>query len=149
MFSFSEKRGFEKTDDEKALNLMNARAIKFRFEEGNHILPEENKGQSGLSPGQAGVARYGSRFCEDNGFQKPNDEQALKLMNSCALCFEERFSIVSEVVKKSMIAYDQVKFGGRGFSLTDLFGSSSPGNSDYFDAAQLQLPTCKSMMQLS
>uniref|UniRef100_M0ZZR1 tRNAHis guanylyltransferase catalytic domain-containing protein n=1 Tax=Solanum tuberosum TaxID=4113 RepID=M0ZZR1_SOLTU len=57
------------------------------------------------------------RFCEDNGFQKSNDEQTLKLMNSCAvsllemfkdimfaygLCFEERFSIVSEVVKVTL-----------------------------------------------
>ncbi|KAM3376744.1 tRNA(His) guanylyltransferase 1 isoform X1 [Capsicum galapagoense] len=29
------------------------------------------------------------RFCEDNGFQKPNDEQALKLMNSCAISLVE------------------------------------------------------------
>ncbi|KAJ8544100.1 hypothetical protein K7X08_028611 [Anisodus acutangulus] len=41
--SFSEKHGFEKPNDEKALNLMNACAIKFRFEEGNHILPEASK----------------------------------------------------------------------------------------------------------
>ncbi|KAG5611838.1 hypothetical protein H5410_023119 [Solanum commersonii] len=75
-------------------------------------------------------------FCEDNGFQKPNDEQALKLMNSCAvsllemfkdiifaygLCFEEKFSIVSEAVK---------------VTLSSPFLSSS-------------LPTCKNIVQLS
>ncbi|KAJ8544101.1 hypothetical protein K7X08_028612 [Anisodus acutangulus] len=31
------------------------------------------------------------RFCEDNGFQKPNDEQALELMNSCAVSLLEMF----------------------------------------------------------
>ncbi|KAF3661102.1 tRNA(His) guanylyltransferase 2 [Capsicum annuum] len=31
------------------------------------------------------------RFCEDNGFQKHNDEQALKLMNSCAVSLLEMF----------------------------------------------------------
>uniref|UniRef100_M0ZZQ9 tRNAHis guanylyltransferase catalytic domain-containing protein n=1 Tax=Solanum tuberosum TaxID=4113 RepID=M0ZZQ9_SOLTU len=40
---FSEKHGFEKPNDDKALNLMNACAIKFCFEEGNHILPETSK----------------------------------------------------------------------------------------------------------
>ncbi|KAG5611842.1 hypothetical protein H5410_023123 [Solanum commersonii] len=57
------------------------------------------------------------RFCEDNGFQKPNDEQALKLMNSCAVSLLEMFKDIifaygvsdeySFVLKKDSLLYQR------------------------------------------
>ncbi|CAN4088572.1 unnamed protein product [Withania somnifera] len=57
------------------------------------------------------------RFCEDNGFQKPNDEQALKLMNSCAVSLLEMFEDIvfaygvsdeySFVLKKDSLLYQR------------------------------------------
>ncbi|KAM3359802.1 hypothetical protein P3S68_019513 [Capsicum galapagoense] len=58
-----------------------------------------------------------SGFCEDNGFQKPNDEQALKLMNSCAVSLLEMFKDIifaygvsdeySFVLKKDSLLYQR------------------------------------------
>uniref|UniRef100_A0A3Q7G4C9 tRNA(His) guanylyltransferase n=1 Tax=Solanum lycopersicum TaxID=4081 RepID=A0A3Q7G4C9_SOLLC len=79
------------------------------------------------------------RFCEDNGFQKPNDEQALKLMNSCAVSLLEMF-------KDIIFAYgvsDEYR-GGQGNSFITFLKFL-----DYFDTTQLQLPTCKNIVQLS
>ncbi|XP_015073810.1 tRNA(His) guanylyltransferase 1-like isoform X1 [Solanum pennellii] len=57
------------------------------------------------------------RFCEDNGFQKPNDEHALKLMNSCAVSLLEMFKDIifaygvsdeySFVLKKDSLFYQR------------------------------------------
>ncbi|XP_049348134.1 tRNA(His) guanylyltransferase 1-like isoform X1 [Solanum verrucosum] len=57
------------------------------------------------------------RFCDDNGFQKPNDEQALKLMNSCAVSLLEMFKDIifaygvsdeySFVLKKDSLLYQR------------------------------------------
>ncbi|KAH0693671.1 hypothetical protein KY285_020768 [Solanum tuberosum] len=57
------------------------------------------------------------RFCEDNGFQKPNDEQALKFMNSCAVSLLEMFKDIifaygvsdeySFVLKKDSLLYQR------------------------------------------
>ncbi|PHT65661.1 tRNA(His) guanylyltransferase 2, partial [Capsicum annuum] len=57
------------------------------------------------------------RFCEDNGFQKHNDEQALKLMNSCAVSLLEMFKDIifaygvsdeySFVLKKDSLLYQR------------------------------------------
>ncbi|XP_019238560.1 PREDICTED: tRNA(His) guanylyltransferase 1-like isoform X2 [Nicotiana attenuata] len=57
------------------------------------------------------------RFCEDNGFQKPNDEQALNLMNSCAVSLLEIFKDIifaygvsdeySFVLKKESLLYQR------------------------------------------
>ncbi|XP_075084411.1 tRNA(His) guanylyltransferase 1-like isoform X2 [Nicotiana tabacum] len=57
------------------------------------------------------------RFCEDNGFQKPNNEQALNLMNSCAVSLLEMFKDIifaygvsdeySFVLKKGSLLYQR------------------------------------------
>ncbi|CAN4112616.1 unnamed protein product [Withania somnifera] len=56
-------------------------------------------------------------FCEDNAFRKPNDEQALKLMNSCAVSMVEMFNDIifaygvsnkySFVLKKDSLLYQR------------------------------------------
>ncbi|KAG5611863.1 hypothetical protein H5410_023144 [Solanum commersonii] len=87
---FSEKHGFEKSNDDKVLNLMNVCANKRHLGMANNKYEyvkcfevDDEVMYPNIIVVQIDGRDFGS-FSEKHGFEKPNDDKALNLINDCA-----------------------------------------------------------------